>query len=181
MAFHSGRHFLQIPGPSNVPDRILRAINNPTMDHRGPGFANLSHTCLDGLKKVFKTENPVIIYPASGTGAWEAALVNSLSPDEKVLMFETGQFASLWHELATRIGIAPEFIEGDWRGGADAARIEERLRQDIGHEIKAVCIVHNETSTGTTSNVANVRAAIDAAAFLLFFVEANNQNQCWQN
>ena len=163
MAFHSGRHFLQIPGPSNVPDRILRAINNPTMDHRGPGFANLGHACLDGLKKVFKTENPVIIYPASGTGAWEAALVNSLSPDEKVLMFETGQFASLWYELATRIGIAPEFIEGDWRGGADAARIEERLRQDIGHEIKAVCVVHNETSTGTTTNVANVRAAIDAA------------------
>ena len=163
MAFHSGRHFLQIPGPSNVPDRILRAINNPTMDHRGPGFANLGHACLDGLKKVFKTENPVIIYPASGTGAWEAALVNSLSPDEKVLMFETGQFASLWYELATRIGIVPEFIEGDWRGGADAARIEERLRQDIGHEIKAVCVVHNETSTGTTTNVANVRAAIDAA------------------
>ena len=163
MAFHSGRHFLQIPGPSNVPDRILRAIDNPTMDHRGPGFANLGHACLDGLKKVFKTENPVIIYPASGTGAWEAALVNSLSPGEKVLMFETGQFASLWYELATRIGIAPEFIESDWRGGADAARIEERLRQDIGHEIKAVCVVHNETSTGTTTNVANVRAAIDAA------------------
>jgi len=163
MAFHSGRHFLQIPGPSNVPDRILRAINNPTMDHRGPEFANLGHACLDGLKKVFKTENPVIIYPASGTGAWEAALVNSLSPDEKVLMFETGQFASLWYELATRIGIVPEFIEGDWRGGADAAQIEERLRQDIGHEIKAVCVVHNETSTGATTNVANVRAAIDAA------------------
>ena len=163
MAFHSGRHFLQIPGPSNVPDRILRAINNPTMDHRGPEFANLGHACLDGLKKVFKTENPVIIYPASGTGAWEAALVNSLSPDEKVLMFETGQFASLWYELATRIGIVPEFIEGDWRGGADAAQIEERLRQDMGHEIKAVCVVHNETSTGTTTNVANVRAAIDAA------------------
>ena len=163
MAFHSGRHFLQIPGPTNVPERILRAIDNPTMDHRGPGFANLGHACLDGLKMVFKTENPVIIYPASGTGAWEAALVNSLSPDEKVLMFETGQFASLWYELATRIGIAPEFIESDWRGGADAARIEERLRQDIGHEIKAVCVVHNETSTGTTTNVANVRAAIDAA------------------
>ncbi len=163
MAFHSGRHFLQIPGPSNVPDRILRAIDNPTMDHRGPGFANLGHACLDGLKKVFKTENPVIIYPASGTGAWEAALVNSLSPGEKVLMFETGQFASLWYELATRIGIAPEFIESDWRGGADAARIEERLRQDIRHEIKAVCVVHNETSTGATTNVANVRAAIDAA------------------
>ncbi len=163
MAFHSGRHFLQIPGPSNVPDRILRAIDNPTMDHRGPGFANLGHACLDGLKKVFKTENPVIIYPASGTGAWEAALVNSLSPGEKVLMFETGQFASLWYALATRIGIAPEFIESDWRGGADAARIEERLRQDIRHEIKAVCVVHNETSTGATTNVANVRAAIDAA------------------
>jgi alanine-glyoxylate transaminase/serine-glyoxylate transaminase/serine-pyruvate transaminase len=163
MAYRSGRHFLQIPGPSNVPDRILRAIDNPTMDHRGPEFADLGHACLDGIKKVFKTENPVIIYPASGTGAWEAALVNSLSPGDKVLMFETGQFASLWNELATRIGVQPEFIEGDWRGGADAAAIEERLRADTGHEIKAVCVVHNETSTGAVTNVAAVRGAIDAA------------------
>lgn len=163
MAYRSGRHFLQIPGPSNVPDRILRAIDNPTMDHRGPEFADLGHACLDGIKGVFKTENPVIIYPASGTGAWEAALVNSLSPGDKVLMFETGQFASLWNELATRIGVLPEFIEGDWRGGADASAIEERLRADTGREIKAVCVVHNETSTGAVTNVAAVRGAIDAA------------------
>jgi len=163
MAYRSGRHFLQIPGPSNVPDRILRAIDNPTMDHRGPEFADLGHACLDGIKKVFKTENPVVIYPASGTGAWEAALVNSLSPGDKVLMFETGQFASLWNELATRIGVQPEFIEGDWRGGADASAIEDRLRADTGHEIKAVCVVHNETSTGAVTNVAAVRGAIDAA------------------
>jgi len=163
MAYRSGRHFLQIPGPSNVPDRILRAIDNPTMDHRGPEFADLGHACLDGIKRVFKTENPVIIYPASGTGAWEAALVNTLSPGDKVVMFETGQFATLWNELATRIGVQPEFIEGDWRGGADAAAIEERLRADTGHEIKAVCVVHNETSTGAVTNVPAVRAAIDAA------------------
>ncbi|MBT6094937.1 MAG: aminotransferase class V-fold PLP-dependent enzyme [Rhodospirillaceae bacterium] len=163
MAFRSGRHFLQIPGPSNVPDRVLRAIDAPTMDHRGPEFADLGHACLDGIKQVFKTENPVIIYPASGTGAWEAALVNCLNPGDKVLMFETGMFATLWNELAVRVGIEPEFIEGDWRGGADAARIEARLREDTGHEIKAVGVVHNETSTGATSNIANVRAAIDAA------------------
>ncbi len=163
MAFRSGRHFLQIPGPSNVPDRILRAIDAPTMDHRGPEFADLGHACLDGIKRIFKTENPVIIYPASGTGAWEAALVNCLNPGDQVLMFETGMFATLWNELAVRVGIKPEFIEGDWRGGADAARIEARLREDTAHEIKAVCVVHNETSTGATSNIANVRAAIDAA------------------
>jgi alanine-glyoxylate transaminase / serine-glyoxylate transaminase / serine-pyruvate transaminase len=163
MAFRSGRHFLQIPGPSNVPDRILRAIDSPTMDHRGPDFADLGHACLDGIKKIFKTDNPVIIYPASGTGAWEAALVNCLNPGDKVLMFETGQFAALWNELAIRIGVTPEFIEGDWRGGADAARIEERLREDSSHEIKAVCVVHNETSTGATSNITKVRAALDSA------------------
>ena len=163
MAHRSGRHFLQIPGPSNVPDRILRAIDNPTMDHRGPDFADLGHECLDGIKRVFKTENPVVIYPASGTGAWEAALVNTLSPGDRVLMFETGQFATLWNELATRIGLVPEFIEGDWRGGADAAAIEERLKRDSGHEIKAVCVVHNETSTGAVTNVPAARAAIDAA------------------
>lgn len=163
MSYRSGRHFLQIPGPSNVPDRILRAIDNPTMDHRGPDFADLGHACLDGIKRVFKTEQPVIIYPASGTGAWEAALVNVLNPGDRVLMFETGQFATLWNELATRIGITPEFIEGDWRSGADAAAIEEHLRADSGHEIKAVCVVHNETSTGAATNVPKVRAAIDAA------------------
>jgi len=163
MAHRSGRHFLQIPGPSNVPDRILRAIDNPTMDHRGPDFADLGLECLDGIKRVFKTESPVVIYPASGTGAWEAALVNTLSPGDRVLMFETGQFATLWNELATRIGLVPEFIEGDWRGGADAAAIEARLKEDAGHEIKAVCVVHNETSTGAVTNVPAVRAALDAA------------------
>jgi alanine-glyoxylate transaminase/serine-glyoxylate transaminase/serine-pyruvate transaminase len=163
MAHRSGRHFLQIPGPSNVPDRILRAIDNPTMDHRGPEFAELGHACLDGIKRVFKTEQPVIIYPASGTGAWEAALVNSLSPGDRVVMYETGQFATLWNELATRIGVVPEFISGDWRGGADADAIEERLKADKAHEIKAVCVVHNETSTGAVTNVEKVRKALDAA------------------
>jgi alanine-glyoxylate transaminase/serine-glyoxylate transaminase/serine-pyruvate transaminase len=163
MAHRSGRHFLQIPGPSNVPDRILRAIDNPTMDHRGPEFAELGHACLDGIKRVFKTEQPVIIYPASGTGAWEAALVNSLSPGDHVVMYETGQFATLWNELATRIGVVPEFISGDWRGGADADAIEERLKADKAHEIKAVCVVHNETSTGAVTNVEKVRKALDAA------------------
>jgi alanine-glyoxylate transaminase/serine-glyoxylate transaminase/serine-pyruvate transaminase len=163
MAHRSGRHFLQIPGPSNVPDRILRAIDNPTMDHRGPEFAELGHACLDGIKRVFKTEQPVIIYPASGTGAWEAALVNSLSPGDRVVMYETGQFATLWNELATRTGVVPEFISGDWRGGADADAIEERLKADKAHEIKAVCVVHNETSTGAVTNVEKVRKALDAA------------------
>ncbi len=163
MAHRSGRHFLQIPGPSNVPDRILHAIDHPTMDHRGPDFAELGHACLDGIKRVFKTEHPVIIYPASGTGAWEAALVNTLSPGDRVVMYETGQFAALWNELATRIGVVPEFIAGDWRGGADAAAIEERLKADTAHEIKAVCVVHNETSTGAVTNVEKVRAAMDAA------------------
>ena len=163
MAHRSGRHFLQIPGPSNVPDRILRAIDNPTMDHRGPEFAELGHACLDGIKRVFKTQQPVIIYPASGTGAWEAALVNSLSPGDRVVMYETGQFATLWNELATRTGVVPEFISGDWRGGADADAIEERLKADKAHEIKAVCVVHNETSTGAVTNVEKVRKALDSA------------------
>ena len=163
MAHRSGRHFLQIPGPSNVPDRILRAIDHPTMDHRGPEFAELGHACLDGIKRVFKTEQPVIIYPASGTGAWEAALVNALSPGDRVVMYETGQFATLWNELATRIGVVPEFIAGDWRGGANADAIEERLKADKSHEIKAVCVVHNETSTGAVTNVSKVRRALDAA------------------
>ena len=158
----AGRHFLQIPGPSTVPDRILRAIDMPTMDHRGPGFADVGRQALDGMKSIFKTEAYVMIYPSSGTGAWEAALVNALSPGDKVLMFETGHFASLWNALASRIGLDPEFIEGDWRSGADADQIEERLRADSGHEIKAVCIVHNETSTGSVSPVAEVRKAIDA-------------------
>ncbi|WP_280548013.1 MULTISPECIES: aminotransferase class V-fold PLP-dependent enzyme [unclassified Halomonas] len=166
--FHpSGRHFLQIPGPSPVPDRILRAMSLPTIDHRGPEFGALGRELLGKVKKVFKTENPVIIYPASGTGAWEAALINTLSPGDEVLMFETGHFASLWHRMATRLGLAPEFIglpgyEG-WRHGVQADMIEARLREDGDHRLKAVCVVHNETSTGVTSDIAAVRRAIDAA------------------
>lgn len=163
MTFKSGRHFLQIPGPSNVPDRVLRAIDNPTMDHRGPDFGVFAKGVLEDLKQVFKTKGPVIIYPASGTGAWEGALVNTLSPGDKVLMAETGQFATLWCELATKLGFEPVFIPGDWRRGAPADAIEAKLVEDKNHEIKAVCVVHNETSTGAVSNVANVRKAMDAA------------------
>ena len=158
----AGRHFLQIPGPSTVPDRILRAIDMPTIDHRGPAFADVGMRALSGMKTIFRTESPVIIYPASGTGAWEAALVNTMSAGDKLLMFETGHFATLWCELAGRLGLQPELLESDWRSGADADRIEQRLREDSGHEIKAVCVVHNETSTGVTSKIAPVRAAIDA-------------------
>jgi alanine-glyoxylate transaminase/serine-glyoxylate transaminase/serine-pyruvate transaminase len=160
----SGRHFLQIPGPSTVPDRILRAIDHPTIDHRGPEFAALGKHVIAGMKQVFKTEADVVIYPASGTGAWEAALVNTLSPGDLVLMSETGHFATLWKKLAGKLGLEVEFLPGDWRHGADAQGIEERLREDSGHRIKAVCVVHNETSTGVTSNIAAVRAAIDACA-----------------
>tara|TARA_B100000530_G_scaffold324239_1_gene260801 strand:+ start:789 stop:1964 length:1176 start_codon:yes stop_codon:yes gene_type:complete len=157
----SGRHFLQIPGPTNVPDRILRAIDNPTIDHRGPAFGEMSEVLLQDLKKIFKTESPVIIYPASGTGAWEAALVNTLSPGDHVLMYETGQFATLWQNLARRLELVPEFVEGDWRHGVDPQAVEARLLGDTDHIIKAVCMVHNETSTGVTSRVAEVRKAID--------------------
>ncbi len=163
MTYHAGRHFLQIPGPTNVPDRVLRAIDFPTMDHRGPDFAALGKDCLAGMKKVFKTEAHVVIYPASGTGAWEAALVNTLSPGDRVLMSETGQFAALWQKLATRLGLVTEFLPGDWRHGADPAAIQKRLSEDTGHAIKAVCVVHNETSTGVTSRIGEVRKAIDAA------------------
>ncbi|HQD64504.1 MAG TPA: aminotransferase class V-fold PLP-dependent enzyme, partial [Casimicrobium huifangae] len=166
--FHpAGRHQLSIPGPSPVPDRILRAMSMPTIDHRGPEFATLGFKVLADLKKIFKTEHPVIIYPASGTGAWEAALCNVLSPGDQVLMYETGQFATLWKKMADRLGVKTEFIslpglEG-WRRGVQAHLIEARLKADTGHAIKAVCVVHNETSTGVTSNIAAVRAAIDAA------------------
>jgi alanine-glyoxylate transaminase / serine-glyoxylate transaminase / serine-pyruvate transaminase len=163
MTHRSGRHFLQIPGPTNVPDRVLRAMDMPTMDHRGPAFGVLGREILDGLRDVFQTRQPVIIYPASGTGAWEAALANTMSPGDRVLMCETGQFATLWHKMATRLGLATEFIPTDWRRGADAAAIEARLREDRAHAIKAVCVVHNETSTGCTSRIALVRKAIDAA------------------
>ena len=169
----SGRHFLQIPGPSPVPDRILRAISLPTIDHRGPEFGVLGLRVLAGLQQVFQTRHPVVIYPASGTGAWEAALANVLSPGDALLMFETGHFATLWQRLAQRLGLQPEFI-GDagldatglpvaWRRGVQADVIAQRLRDDPGHTIKAVCVVHNETSTGVTSDIAAVRRAIDAA------------------
>ncbi len=158
-----GRHFLQIPGPTNVPDRVLRAMDFPTIDHRGPEFQQLALRILEGIRPVFGTKNPVVIYPASGTGAWEAALVNTLNPGDHVLMYETGHFATLWKRLAERLGLKPEFIGGDWRRGVDAAAIEERLKKDTGHAIKAVCAVHNETSTGVTSDIGGVRKAIDAA------------------
>src|SRR6185437_2122192 len=140
----SGRHFLQIPGPTNVPERVLHAISQPTIDHRGPEFSRLTLKILEGIKQIFQTNEPVIIYGASGTGAWEAALINTLSPGDRVLMFETGQFAALWKRLAERLGLQVEFIPGDWRHGANAAEIEARLRADTAHAIKAVCVVHNE-------------------------------------
>jgi alanine-glyoxylate transaminase / serine-glyoxylate transaminase / serine-pyruvate transaminase len=170
----SGRHFLQIPGPSPVPDRILRAMSLPTIDHRGPEFAVLGKKVLGGLQQIFQTRHPVAVYPASGTGAWEAALANTMSPGDAVLMFETGHFATLWQKMALRLGLKPEFLSVPgtdaetglpigWRHGVQADLIEQRLRADAGHAIKAVCVVHNETSTGVTSDIAAVRRAIDAA------------------
>lgn len=159
----AGRHFLQIPGPSPVPDRILKAMAMPVLDHRGPEFQKLGHRVLDGIKTVFKTKGPVIIYPASGTGAWEAALANTLSPGDHVLMYETGHFATLWKNMAAKLGINAEFLASDWRAGVNPARIEARLKEDKGHAIKVVCVVHNETSTGATSRIDEVRKAIDAA------------------
>ena len=157
----SGRHFLQIPGPTNVPDRVLRAIDRPTIDHRGPEFGELGRTVLAGMKRVFATEANVVIYPASGTGAWEAALVNTLSPGDRVLMAETGHFATLWRKLAERLSLAVDFVPGDWRRGADVAAIEARLAADRAHAIRAVCVVHNETATGAVTHVPAVRAALD--------------------
>lgn len=159
----AGRHFLQIPGPTNVPDRVLRAIDMPTMDHRGPDFAPLGKAVLEGMKDIFKTRSHVVIYPASGTGAWEAALTNTLSQGDSVLMYETGHFATLWQKMSLKLGLKPEFIAGDWRTGADPQAIEKRLREDTAKSIKAVCVVHNETSTGVVSRIAEVRKAIDAA------------------
>ncbi|HUF85802.1 MAG TPA: aminotransferase class V-fold PLP-dependent enzyme [Thermohalobaculum sp.] len=160
----AGRHFLQIPGPTNVPDRILRAMDSPTIDHRGPDFAALGRLALDGMKRIVRTEaGQVVIYPASGTGAWEAALVNTLSPGDRVLMFETGHFAWLWARLARRLGLEPQVIESDWRRGAEPGAIEEALRADTGRAIKAVCVVQNETSTGCATQVPEIRAAINAA------------------
>ncbi|MFN5511486.1 MAG: pyridoxal-phosphate-dependent aminotransferase family protein [Burkholderiales bacterium] len=159
----AGRHFLQIPGPTNVPDDVLRAIDHPTIDHRGPEFARLGLKVLADIRPVFQTLQPVVIYPASGTGAWEAALVNTLSAGDSVLMAETGHFATLWKKLAERLALKPEFLPGDWRSGVDAGAIHDRLKADAQHRIKAVAVVHNETSTGVTSNIAAVRQAIDAA------------------
>ena len=159
----AGRHFLQIPGPTNVPDRVLRAMDNPTMDHRGPDFGVFGARVLGRVKQVFQTAGHVVIYPASGTGAWEAALVNTLSPGDAVLMCRTGWFAHLWQEMAERLGLRPEFIETDWRRGADVAGIGEALVKDTAHRIKAVCVVHNETSTGCASRIDEVRAVMDAA------------------
>ncbi|NNF96302.1 MAG: aminotransferase class V-fold PLP-dependent enzyme, partial [Halobacteria archaeon] len=143
-----GRHFLQIPGPTNLPDRILRAIDAPIIDHRGPEFARLTREILEGLKRIFKTSSDVVIYPSSGTGAWEAALVNTLSPGDKIMMFETGHFATLWFQMATQLGLQVDFVPGDWRHGVDPALVASRLAEDRKQEIKAVMIVHNETSTG---------------------------------
>jgi alanine-glyoxylate transaminase / serine-glyoxylate transaminase / serine-pyruvate transaminase len=168
----AGRHFLQIPGPTPVPDRILRAMDMPVLDHRGPEFQQLGQRVLAGMKTIFKTDGPVFMYPASGTGAWEACLVNTLSPGDKVLMYETGHFATLWKDMADSIGLDAEFIPSDWRSGADAGAIEARLRQDRDGAIKAVCVVHNETSTGATSRIDEVRRAIDAAGHpALLFVD----------
>jgi alanine-glyoxylate transaminase/serine-glyoxylate transaminase/serine-pyruvate transaminase len=171
MARNPGRHFLQIPGPTNVPDRVLRAIDFPTMDHRSPDFAALGKGCLAGMKRVFKsTQGEVVIYPASGTGAWEAALMNTLSAGDRVLMAETGHFATLWQKLATRLGLEVEFLPGDWRHGADPEAIEKRLRADAEKRIKAVCVVHNETSTGVVSRISEVRKAIDASGHPALFM-----------
>ncbi|MGD9785586.1 MAG: alanine--glyoxylate aminotransferase family protein [Hyphomicrobiaceae bacterium] len=159
----AGRHFLQIPGPTPVPDRIQRAMARPIVDHRGPEFQELGSRVLKNVKAIFKTEQPVIIYPSSGTGAWEAALVNTLSPGDRVLMVETGQFAALWKALAEKLGLVAELMPTDWRSGVDANLVEQRLRQDGAHTIKAVCIVHNETATGCRSHIEDVRAALDAA------------------
>src|ERR1044072_767714 len=172
MSRRAGRHFLHIPGPTNVPDPVLRAIDLPTMDHRGPEFGELGKAVLAGMKRVFKsTLGEVVIYPASGTGAWEAALVNTLSPGDRVLMAETGHFATLWQKLAGRPGLNGEFLPGDWRHGADPEAIEKKLRADAGKAIKAVCVVHNETSTGVVSRIAEVRKAIEASGHPALFID----------
>src|SRR5437588_4573000 len=167
-----GRHFLHLPGPTPLPDRVLRAMDTPIIDHRGPEFSRLAKRCLEGIKTIFKTTNPVVIYTATGTGAWEAALVNTLSPGDRVLMVETGQFATLWKTMAQKLGLKPEFIKTDWRIGADPAAIEDHLRKDKNKEIKAVCVLHNETSTGCLSPIHDIRKAIDAADHpALYFVD----------
>jgi alanine-glyoxylate transaminase/serine-glyoxylate transaminase/serine-pyruvate transaminase len=163
MPSKSGRHFLQIPGPTNVPDRVLRALSQPTMDHRGPEFAKLARDVISGAQAIFMTTSPVVIYPSSGTGAWEASLVNTLSPGDKVLMFETGHFATLWKDMATRLGLRVDFVPGDWRHGVDPAVVYAKLANDHHHQIRAVGVVHNETSTGVVSRIADIRRQMDAA------------------
>jgi alanine-glyoxylate transaminase / serine-glyoxylate transaminase / serine-pyruvate transaminase len=163
VSYQSGRHFLQIPGPTNVPDRVLRALSAPTIDHRGPEFSRLALKILEGVKRVFRTSGPVLIYPSSGTGAWEAALVNTLSTGDKVLMFETGHFATLWRNMAEKLGLVVEFVPTDWRRGVDPAVVEEKLSGDQGRKIKSVMVVHNETSTGCTSRVWEIREAMNHA------------------
>jgi len=169
-AAHTGRHFLQIPGPTNVPDRILQAIAMPTIDHRGPEFAALGQEVVAGMKRVFQTADTVVIYPSSGTGAWEAALSNTLSPGDHVIMFETGHFATLWRQMAGRLGLEVEFVPGDWRHGVDPAVVEKKLTADREHRLKAVCVVHNETSTGVTSRIPEIREAIDRARHPALFM-----------
>ena len=169
-ALHTGRHFLQIPGPTNVPERVLQAIAAATIDHRGPEFAELGREIIAGMKRVFRTEGTVVVYPSSGTGAWEAALGNTLSPGDRVLMVETGHFATLWRQMAGRLGLEVEFVPGDWRHGVDPALVEETLGRDPEHRIKAVCVVHNETSTGVTSRIPEIRAAIDRAGHPALFM-----------
>lgn len=170
MPNQSGRHFLQIPGPTNVPERVLRAMAKPTIDHRGPEFKALAETCFAGCRRVFKTKNPVIIFASSGTGAWEAGLVNTLSPGDKVLMFETGHFATLWKNMALRLGLEVDFVSGDWRHGVDPDVVEAKLAEDHGHSIKSVNVVHNETSTGCLSRVAEIRKAIDRTGHPALFM-----------
>jgi len=170
MSYPSGRHFLQIPGPTNVPDRVLRAMAKPTIDHRGPEFKALADEVFEGLKVVFKAAGPVMIFASSGTGAWEASLVNTLSPGDKVLMFETGHFATLWKNMAVRLGLEVDFVPGDWRHGVDPAVVEMKLAEDGEHRIKSVMVVHNETSTGVTSRVAEIRRAIDRAGHPALFM-----------
>jgi len=170
MLYQSGRHFLQIPGPTNVPDRILRAMSRPTIDHRGPEFAQLSLDVFAGIKRIFQTSAPVIIFPSSGTGAWEAALVNTLSPADKVLMFETGHFATLWKNKAVRLGLDVDFVPGDWRHGVNPEMVAEKLAADKNHQIKSVMVVHNETSTGVVSRIPHIRRAIDEAGHPAMFM-----------
>ena len=160
---HTGRHFLQIPGPTNVPDRILRAMDQPIIDHRGPEFAELALEIFAGLRTVFKTSGPVVMFPASGTGAWEAAIVNTLSPGDHVLAFETGQFSTLWKNLAERMGVQVEFVPGNWRRGVEPEDVETRLKADRNHAVKAVMVVHNETSSGVRCRVAEIRRAMNQA------------------